>query len=119
MDEQVKVCDRLAKELVFLTFSGKSAMNPSYPADDPHHLIPRSKTSTRHSLLNLLPLTRKEHSWSHENPRDFHNWLRVNQPDRYQFMKEFIFAPPPAIYDLDQVEAGLRDALATLKGEDK
>lgn len=56
-----------------------------------HHFISRSKLSTRHKLLNGVLLCTLHHKFSkelspHMGPIGFSEYLRINYPDKYQWV---------------------------------
>ena len=64
-----------------------------------HHILPRQNRELRHDLKNGLCLCASHHKYNykisaHKNPFVFLNWLKLNRPDQFNYLQEYISNNP-------------------------
>lgn len=88
------MADRLWSLAVRSDWNGKCAVCGKGPCDA-HHLIPRMNAAMRYSLHNGIALCSSHHQFCpqlspHQNAAGWMEWLRTNQPLRYEWYVETV-----------------------------
>ena len=73
-------CDEVCwnRQIIYDRFNGRSALNPSHPAEVMHEIVPRSlRPRNWWTLDNMIPLTNAEHRKIHdEGAKKYRNQLQ-------------------------------------------
>ena len=88
------MADRLWSISVRTDWNWKCAVCGGGPCDA-HHLVPRANQSTRYDLSNGIALCASHHQFCpdvspHQNAAGWMQWLRENQPLRYEWYVETV-----------------------------